>query len=103
MEEGKACEELGFIRYSTDLAARFGQAFGHGPNALPKRCNLLRSKAATLKPAQFLGLSDQLGTIAPRKLADLVLLEANPLDDIHNSQKIRAVVFAGPLFGSRCS
>ena len=52
-------------------------------------------QAATLKPAQFLGLSDQLGTIAPGKQADLVLLEANPLDDIHNTQRIRAVVVQG--------
>jgi hypothetical protein len=52
-------------------------------------------QAATLKPAQFLGLSDHLGTIAPRKLADLVLLEANPLDDIHNAHKIRAVILRG--------
>jgi hypothetical protein len=52
-------------------------------------------QTATLNPARFLGLSDQLGTIAPGKQADLVLLQANPLDDIHNTQKIRAVVVRG--------
>jgi imidazolonepropionase-like amidohydrolase len=54
-------------------------------------------QAATLKPAQFLGLTDKSGTIAPGKQADLVLLEANPLEDIHNTRKIRAVVVRGRL------
>jgi imidazolonepropionase-like amidohydrolase len=58
-------------------------------------------QTATLNPAKFLGLLDQLGTIAPGKEADLVLLEANPLDDIHSEDsRCRR---AGALFGSRCS
>ena len=52
-------------------------------------------QAATLKAAQFLGLADQIGTITPGKQADLVMLEANPLDDIKNTQSIRAVVVRG--------
>jgi imidazolonepropionase-like amidohydrolase len=36
-----------------------------------------------------------MGTIQTGKIADLVLLDANPLDDIHNTRKIRAVVLAG--------
>jgi imidazolonepropionase-like amidohydrolase len=51
-------------------------------------------QTATRNPARFLGRSDQ-GSIAPGSVADLVLLDANPLDDIHNTQKIRAVVLAG--------
>ncbi len=41
---------------------------------------------------------NELGTIQPGKLADLVLLDANPLDDIANTRKIAAVVFGGRLF-----
>lgn len=52
-------------------------------------------RAATLNPARFLGAADSLGTVAPRKLADLVLLDANPLADIRNTEKIRAVVTDG--------
>ena len=52
-------------------------------------------QTATLNPAKFLGLLDRFGTITVGKQADLVLLEANPLDDIHNTQKIRAVVLRG--------
>jgi imidazolonepropionase-like amidohydrolase len=52
---------------------------------------------ATLSPAKYLGRLDDLGTVAKGKLADLVLLEANPLDDVKNTRKIAAVVAAGKL------
>ena len=43
--------------------------------------------AATRHPAEFLGFGDRLGTIAPGKLADLILLEADPLADIRNTRR----------------
>jgi imidazolonepropionase-like amidohydrolase len=52
-------------------------------------------RAATLNPAQFLGLDQTLGTIERGKLADLVLLDANPLEDIRNTQRIDAVIMNG--------
>jgi imidazolonepropionase-like amidohydrolase len=54
--------------------------------------------SATLRPAEFLGLEDHLGTIEPGKLADLVLLDADPLADIRNTRRIRAVMRGGRLF-----
>jgi len=54
-------------------------------------------QAATKNPAEFLNQLDTHGTIAPGKFADLVLLDANPLTDIHNTQAIRAVVLRGHL------
>jgi imidazolonepropionase-like amidohydrolase len=52
-------------------------------------------QTATINPAKFLGLDSKLGTIEKEKLADLVLLDANPLDDIRNTQKIAGVVVNG--------
>jgi len=52
-------------------------------------------KAATRNPAEFLGLLDSMGTVEKGKIADLVLLNANPLEDIRNTQKIEAVVVNG--------
>lgn len=53
---------------------------------------------ATINPARVLGQVDSLGSIEAGKLADLVLLEANPLADIRNTQRIRAVVADGRLY-----
>ena len=55
-------------------------------------------RSATLNPAKFLGLDKTLGTIEEGKIADLVLLGANPLEDIRNTQRIKAVVSNGRLF-----
>ena len=55
-------------------------------------------QAATLNPAQFFHATDSLGAVAPGKLADLVLLDANPLVDIHNILQTRAVVANGRYF-----
>jgi adenine deaminase len=55
-------------------------------------------RTATLEPARYLGATDSLGTVAAGKLADLVLLDANPLADIHNTTKIRGVVANGRFF-----
>jgi len=52
-------------------------------------------QTATVNPAKYLNLTDSLGTIKKGKMADLVLLEANPLDDIGNTKRIAAVVFDG--------
>src|SRR6185369_12110006 len=55
-------------------------------------------QAATLNPAKFLGLDKTLGTIEAGKIADLVLLDANPLEDVRNTQRINAVISNGRLF-----
>lgn len=58
-------------------------------------------RTATLNPARFLGITVTTGTVAAGKLADLVLLDASPLEDIHNTQKISAVVLNGRYLDRR--
>ena len=55
-------------------------------------------QAATRNAAQFMGQLDRRGTIEPHKIADLVLLDKNPLADIHNTRTVQAVVLNGKLF-----
>jgi imidazolonepropionase-like amidohydrolase len=52
-------------------------------------------RIATLQPARDLGWGSNLGTVAPNKLADFLILDANPLDDVANVRQIAAVVFDG--------
>ena len=56
-----------------------------------------RCRASTPNPSVFLGRSD-IGTTAPGKRADLVLLDADPLADIHNTTHIRAARLRGEYF-----
>jgi imidazolonepropionase-like amidohydrolase len=68
--------------------------------------NLVRSglsplaalRAATYEPARYFGALDSLGTIAAGKLADLVLLDADPLADIRNTRRVAAVLTRGRVY-----
>jgi hypothetical protein len=52
-------------------------------------------RSATMEPARYLDAAESLGTVEAGKIADLVLLDANPLADIQNTRKIAAVVLGG--------
>jgi imidazolonepropionase-like amidohydrolase len=59
--------------------------------------SLAALQTATINPARYLGTLDSLGTIAEGKIADLVVLDGNPLDDIRNTDHPRAVIVNGRL------
>jgi len=55
-------------------------------------------RVATMDGAYGIGMDKDLGSLEPGKLADLIVLDANPLDDIHNTEKIRYVMKNGRLY-----
>ena len=55
-------------------------------------------RAATIDAARYAGMGDSAGSVAVGKRADLILLDANPLDDIANTRRIRAVIHDGRLY-----
>jgi len=59
--------------------------------------NLEVLRSATITPAEFFGLENQIGTIEAGKLADLVILNENPLESISNTQNIHLVISKGQI------
>lgn len=78
--------------------------------SLPEELELLVSagllpmealQTATLRAAEFLGVQRYFGSIEPGKIANLVLLDANPLEDIRNLKHVRAVIVHGQILDRR--
>jgi hypothetical protein len=55
-------------------------------------------RSATARPAEYFSLDDEMGSVDVGKVADLVLLDANPLENIANTREISAVVSKGRFF-----
>ncbi|MDH4063215.1 MAG: amidohydrolase family protein [Acidobacteriota bacterium] len=91
------------IVLGTDTGIQPGHTFGSGEHLELARwvqLGLSPSEAivaATSRPAQLLGLTD-MGSLAPGNRADFVVLDANPLDDIHNTRTIANVYLDGARF-----
>lgn len=60
--------------------------------------NLEAIESATLNPAKYFGLQNELGLVKGGFVADLVLLDANPLDNIQNTKKINSVIKNGKVY-----
>jgi len=86
----------------TDTGIQPGHTFGTGDHVELARWVQLGLKpadaivAATSTPARLLGIAD-MGTLAANRSADFVVLDANPLDDIHNTRKIASVYLRGRM------
>jgi len=85
------------------VASQAGAAALSSRNSTARTClvndptTLANASRQPVSNARALGQADRLGTIEPGKLADLVLLDANPLDSIANPRAI-STVFHGGLF-----
>ncbi|HEX4934075.1 MAG TPA: amidohydrolase family protein, partial [Gemmatimonadaceae bacterium] len=58
-------------------------------------------RAATIRPAEFLGARDSLGTLEPGRVADVLLVRGNPLEDIARMRELDAVIVGGRYLGRR--
>ncbi|MDP9348913.1 MAG: amidohydrolase family protein, partial [Gemmatimonadota bacterium] len=58
-------------------------------------------RVATLNGAKYLGLDRDLGSLEPGKLADLVVLDRNPLENVRNTESVRLVMLNGRLYDAR--
>ena len=56
-------------------------------------------RSATMVPARFMGLGERLGTIGEGKRASMLLVRANPLEDVRNAEQLEAVFLDGRYFG----
>ena len=63
--------------------------------------NLEAIRCATINGAAYLGLDAELGSLERGKLADLIVLDQNPLENIRNSESIQLVMRNGRLYDAR--
>jgi imidazolonepropionase-like amidohydrolase len=85
------------VGYMTDYTTE-GEFVELGRSGLDWRTALAM---LTTNPAARMGVSDSKGTIAPGKLADLAILDADPADDMKNFSRVHAVVRSGRVVWQR--
>ena len=60
--------------------------------------NLQALKAATINGANYLGMGKEIGSLKSGKLADLIVLDKNPLEDIYNTEFVKYTMINGRLY-----
>jgi imidazolonepropionase-like amidohydrolase/Tol biopolymer transport system component len=105
IDVSKAAKQLADAGVKVNLGAH-GQIQGLGAHwelwmlAQGGMSPLQAIRAATLNGANYLGMDKEIGSLEAGKLADLVIMDANPLEDIRNSEKIKYVMINGRLYDS---
>ena len=99
----KSCTKLQNAGININLGAH-GQLQGLGAHwelwmlAQGGMSNQQALQCATINGARYLGMDKQIGSLSSGKLADLLVLDANPLQDIKNTESIRYVMVNGRLY-----
>jgi imidazolonepropionase-like amidohydrolase len=103
IEVAKSAKRLNDAGVSVQLGAH-GQLQGLGPHwelwmfeqggMTPHQA----LKCGTINGARYLGLDKDIGSLEPGKLADLVVLDGNPLENLHNSEHVRYTMVNGRLY-----
>ena len=92
-------------RFAVTLASKASQVFFHSAASSEGSCDCTGDstpmealQAATLVPAKAMGIEKETGTIEPGKRADLVILGADPLENISNIRRTDKVVQGGVIY-----
>jgi imidazolonepropionase-like amidohydrolase len=99
----KACKKIMDAGTKVQLGAH-GQLHGLGAHwelwmlAQGGFSNMEAIRAATQWGADYIGMGDQIGSIQEGKLADLIVMDKNPLEDIRNSETIHRVILNGRIY-----
>jgi len=103
IQVSQSCKRLADAGVKVNLGAH-GQLNGLGAHwelwmlSQGGMTNMQALHCATINGAHYIGLDKDLGSLEPGKLADLIILDKNPLDDIHNSETVKYTMVNGRLF-----
>jgi len=99
----KSCKKLTDVGVKINLGSH-GQLQGLGAHwelwmmAMGGMTNMEVLRAATMNGAEYIGMSKEIGSLEKGKLADLVVMDKNPLDDIHNTESIKYTMVNGRIY-----
>lgn len=105
MQVSRSCKKLNDAGVKINLGSH-GQIQGIGAHwelwmlQMGGMTPLEAIRCATMNGAHYIGMDDQIGSLEKGKLADLIVMDKNPLEDIRNSESIKYVMVNGRLFDS---
>jgi imidazolonepropionase-like amidohydrolase/Tol biopolymer transport system component len=103
IEVSRSCKRLADAGVKINLGAH-GQLQGLGAHwelwmlQMGGMSNMQALRCATMNGAEYLGMEKEIGSLEKGKLADLIVMDKNPLEDIHNSETIKYTMINGRIY-----